>query len=115
MVRTRGENGCVEYSQKGVDGGSKWKAGMGYTEVRLDGWCDGGLGQQGDDGRSCARIAKDWIEWRALVHMYIEFHAAIFIWLLCLSDRPPALWGLSPGEGCVAVCSWGKLLKGLSY
>ena len=31
------------------------------------------------------------------MHMQmVEFYATIFAWLLCLSDRPPALWGLSP-------------------
>ena len=30
---------------KGVDGRSKWRAGTRETEVRLDGWCEGGLGQ----------------------------------------------------------------------
>ena len=32
-------------SQKGVDGGSKWMTGTRETEVRLDGWFEGGLGQ----------------------------------------------------------------------
>ena len=30
--------------QKGVDGGSKWRTDTRETEVRLDGWCGGGLG-----------------------------------------------------------------------
>ena len=39
---------------------------MRETEVRLDGWCEGGLGQQKNhDGGS----VKDRKEWRALVHM----------------------------------------------
>ena len=34
------------YGQKGVDGGSKWRgAGTRETEVRLDGSCEGVLGQ----------------------------------------------------------------------
>ena len=37
-------------AQKGVDGGSMWRAGSRYTEVRLDGWCEGRLGQQRNDG-----------------------------------------------------------------
>ena len=31
---------------KGVDGRNKWTAGTREAEVRLDGWCEGGLGQQ---------------------------------------------------------------------
>ena len=50
----------------GVNSGSKWRAGTRETEVRLDGWCECGLGQQMNDGGGCA---KDWKEWRALVHM----------------------------------------------
>ena len=40
----------VWYGQKGVDGGSKWRAGTRETEVGLDGWCEGGFGQQNNDG-----------------------------------------------------------------
>ena len=29
-----------EYGQKGVDGGSKLRAGTRETDVRLDGWCE---------------------------------------------------------------------------
>ena len=36
----------ISYGQKGVDGGSKLRAGTRETEVRLDGWCEGGLRQQ---------------------------------------------------------------------
>ena len=28
------------------------------SEVRLDGWCDGGLGQQRNDGGGCASLRK---------------------------------------------------------
>ena len=28
---------------------SKWRTGTRRTEVRLDEWCEGGLGQQGSD------------------------------------------------------------------
>ena len=35
------KNGLVSHGQKGVDGRSKWRAGMRETEVRLDGWCEG--------------------------------------------------------------------------
>ena len=64
------------------------------TEVGLDGWCEGGVGQQRNDGGGFAK------EWRALVHMLLnQFHAAIFAWPCVPSDRPPVLWWLSPGKG----------------
>ena len=51
--------------------------------------------------RQCAKNRK---EWRALVHMQLnEFLHAIFAWPCVLSDRPPVLWWLSPGEGWDAV------------
>ena len=34
----------------GDDGGSKWKAGTRESVVGLDGWYEGGLGQQRNDG-----------------------------------------------------------------
>ena len=37
-------------------GGSKYRMGMRETEVRLDGWCEGGLGQQRNDGGGCATM-----------------------------------------------------------
>ena len=42
--------------QKGVDGGSKWRAGTRETEVRLDGGCEGGLGQHRNNGGGCATM-----------------------------------------------------------
>ena len=44
------KDGLVPYGQKGFDGRSKWIAGMRETEVRLHGWCEGGLWQQRNDG-----------------------------------------------------------------
>ena len=44
--------------QKGVDGGSKWRVGTWETEVRLDGWCDGGFGRQRNDGGGCASMRE---------------------------------------------------------
>ena len=38
------------YGKKSVDGRSKWRAATEKAEVRLDGWHEGGLGQQRDDG-----------------------------------------------------------------
>ena len=70
-------------------------------------WMDGVKAAFGNRGmtvqvaRQCLRDRK---EWRALVHMKLnEFHAAIFAWHCVLSDRPPVLWWLSPGEERDAV------------
>ena len=44
-----------------VSGGrkvSKWRAGTRETDVRLDGWCEGDLGQQRNDGGGCASMRK---------------------------------------------------------
>ena len=46
------------YGQKGVDGQSKWRAGTRETEVRLDGWCEGGLRQQRNDGGDCPSMRE---------------------------------------------------------
>ena len=32
------------------------------TEVRLDGWCEGGLGQQINDGGGCTSMSEKWKE-----------------------------------------------------
>ena len=65
-------------------------------------WMDGvkvALGNSGITVEAARQCAKDWKEWRALVHMQLnEFYAAIFAWHCVLSDRPPVLWWLSPGE-----------------
>ena len=99
MVWACGKNGLVPYGQKGVDGRSQSRAGKRETEVMLDGCCEGGLRQQRNYGGGC-ECAKDRKEWRALVHIKMdEFLAAIFAWHCVLSDLPPALWWLSPGEG----------------
>ena len=45
-------------ARKGVDGGSKWWAGTRETEVRLDGWCEGGLGRQRNYGGGCVSIRE---------------------------------------------------------
>ena len=58
MVYACGKNVRVLYSQKGDDGGSKWRVGMRETEVRLEGWCEGGLGQHRNDGGGCASMSK---------------------------------------------------------
>ena len=55
------ENGQVPYGQKAVDGGCKCKVGMRQTEVRLDGWHEGGLGQQSDGGGGCMTMHERWL------------------------------------------------------
>ena len=51
--------------RKGVDGGSKCRAGMGVTKVRLDGWCEDVLEQQGMTVDAARQFLKDRKEWRA--------------------------------------------------
>ena len=58
MVWACGKNGLVPYGQRGVDGQSQWGTGTRETEVRLDGWCEGGLRQQRNDGGGCATMRK---------------------------------------------------------
>ena len=48
----------MSYGEKGVDGGSKWGAGTMETEVGLDGWCEGGLGQHRNDGGGFASMRE---------------------------------------------------------
>ena len=105
MVWACGKNGLVPYGQKGVDGRSQWRTGKRETELRLDGWCEGGLGQQRNDGGGSASMReRSTKEYRSLVHMQLnEFHSARFAWHCVLSDRPPVLWWLSNGEGRDAV------------
>ena len=37
---------------------SAWRAGTRKTEVRLDEWCEGGLGQWRNDGRGCVTMCE---------------------------------------------------------
>ena len=43
---------------EGFDGRSQWRTGTKETEVRLDGWCEGGLRQQRNDGGGCATMRE---------------------------------------------------------
>ena len=52
------KNGSLPYGQKGVDGRSQWGTGTRETEVRLDGWCEVGLGQQRNDGGGCVTMRE---------------------------------------------------------
>ena len=54
------------WPEGGVDGRSQWRTGIRETDVRLNGWCEGGLRQQRNDGGGCAKDRK---KWRALVHI----------------------------------------------
>ena len=58
MVCACGKNGCVLYGLKGVDGRGKWGTGTRETKARLDGWCEGGLRQQRNDGGGCETMCE---------------------------------------------------------
>ena len=68
--------------------------------VRLDGWCEGGLRQQRNDGGGCATMRERSERLESPVTYVTE---CIFAWHCVLSDRPLVLWWLSPGEGRDAV------------
>ena len=44
--------------QKDVDSRSQWRTGTMETEFRLDGWHEGGLRQQRNDGRGCTTMRE---------------------------------------------------------
>ena len=50
--------GLVPYGLKIGDGGSKWRASTRETEVRLDSYGEGGLGQQRNDGGGCSTMRE---------------------------------------------------------
>ena len=58
MVWACGKNGWLLYGQKGVDGQSQWGTGMREIEVRLAGWYEGSLRQQGNDSGSCVTMRE---------------------------------------------------------
>ena len=43
-------------ARRGVNGRSQWRMGTRETEVRLDGWCEGGLRQRRNDCGGCATM-----------------------------------------------------------
>ena len=63
MVTTRAREGspkepsAKQYSENS-DGRIQWRMGTRETEVRLDGWCEGGLRQQRNDGGGCATMRE---------------------------------------------------------
>ena len=69
----------------------------------MDGWCEGGLRQQRNDGGGCATKRERSEKVESPGTYVTEFHAAIFAWPCVLSDRPPMLWWLSHREGRDAV------------
>ena len=50
----------IPYGQKGVDGGSEWRAGTSEPAVGLDGWCEGVFGQERNDGGGCVSMREIW-------------------------------------------------------
>ena len=58
MVLACGKNGRLPYGQKSVDGRSQWGTDTRETEVRLDGWCEGDLRQQRNDGGGSATMRE---------------------------------------------------------
>ena len=44
--------------REGVDGRNQWRTGTRETDVRLDGWCEGGLRQQRNNGEGCATMRE---------------------------------------------------------
>ena len=70
----------------------------------MDVWCEGGLGQQRNAGRGCAKMHEREERVETLVHMkLIYFYSSIFAGPRVRSDRPPVLWWLSPGEGVMPL------------
>ena len=53
---------CKEWISTGwpesVDGRSQWRTGTRETEVTLNGWREGGLRQQRNDGGGCATMRE---------------------------------------------------------
>ena len=80
----------------GVDGGSKWRACTRETEVRLDGWCEGSLGQQRNDGGGCASMRERSERVESPGTYVTEFQAAIFAW--------PCSFG--PPSRALVVITW---------
>ena len=85
--------------QKGVDGRCQWGTRTMETEVRLDGWCEGGLRQQRNDGGGCATMRERPENVESPGIYVTERLSRGHCWPCVLSDRPPLLWWLSHGEG----------------
>ena len=88
--------------------------GMRETEVRLDGWCEGGLRQQRNDGGGCTTMRERSKRVESPGTYVTEWVSlSLFAWLCVLSDHPPVLWWLSPGEQWDAItwCGYDKLKR----
>ena len=72
---------------EGYDVGNNWRASTRETEVGLDGWCKGGLGQQRNDGGGCTSMHE-----RLEI---VESHGTY------VTER------VSHGHFCLALCSFG--------
>ena len=93
MVWASRKNGWVPYGQNDVDGGSKWRAGTRETEVRLDGWCAGGLRQQRNNGGGCTSMRERSERVEGLGTYVTEW--------------------VSRGHFCLALCSFGQPSRAL--
>ena len=97
--------------QIGVDGRSQWGMGTRETEVRLDGWCEGGLRQQRNDGEGCATM-RERVESPGTY--VIECVSRDHFCLALCSFGPPShalvviTWR---GEGCRYMMWLGKTVK----
>ena len=60
---------------------------MKETEGRLDEWCEGGLGQQRNDGGGNASMRERSERVEPWYMCNYEFHVAIFAWPCVLSDH----------------------------
>ena len=115
MVWACGKNGWVPFGQKGVDGRSQWGTGARETEVRLDGWCEGGLRQQRNDGGGCAdnagKIGKSGEHW--YICNWMSFTRPFLLGPVFYRTAPPVLWWWSYGEaeGCRYMMRLGLTVK----
>ena len=48
----------MPHSQKGIDGRSQWGTVKTETEVRLDGWCEGGIRKQSNEREGSATMRE---------------------------------------------------------
>ena len=77
---------------------------MRETEVRLDGWCEGGLGQQRNGSGGCGSMRKrsERVESHATYVTELVSCGHFFLALCCFGPPSCALV-VSPGEGWDAV------------
>ena len=90
MVWACEKNGWVTYGQKIVDGRNKWRAGTRETEVRLDGWCDSGLGQQRNNGGGCVTMRERSERVESPGTYVTEWDSRSHFWLALCPFAPPS-------------------------